>query len=450
MPRRLVSLLAAGVLVDCAFAQPCLPEWCDMGSFHGSPAVVRALARFDDGTGEKIYAAGVFDSVGNRYAENLAVFEGGRWRPILPGTDGEVRTLRVLDDGSGPALFVGGRFQHAGGEPAALLAKFDGTAWTPIPGLANYPGTLASWTTIYDVVTWDRGEGPELYVGGFFGLVGSTSPVSVARLSEEGFTPLGSGLTPSSLQRIIGVAALRVLDLGDGPALYVGGTFATAGGLAAQNIARWDGAAWSALGGGLLESGADGYVVPTVTAILPDGDSGALLVAGDFKLNGIGGVARWDGGSWSVLPGDFAPNGAGRITLLGDGPTPELFAYGRFQLLNGQPATGIARWTGSAWSTVGPAIPNQGIYDLIDVVDNRGPAMLAAGRSLLGLPSTPVARRGVILGDLDCDGAVSLADLAVLLSAFGVSDAGDLDGDGQTTLEDLTILLSKFGNACGG
>ncbi len=449
MPRGLVSLLAAGVLVESALAQPCPPQWCDFGSFHGSPAVVRALARFDDGTGEKIYAAGVFDTVGNRYAENLAVFDGRQWRPVLPGTDGEVRTLRVLDDGSGPALFVGGRFQNAGGQPAALLAKYDGWTWTPVPGLANYPGTLASWTTIYDVVTWDRGGGPELYVGGFFGLVGSTSPVSVARLTEVGFEPLGTGLTATPFQSIIGVGALRVIDLGDGPALYVGGTFATAGGVDARNIARWDGSAWSGLGPGLAESGADGYVVPTVTAILPDGDSGALLVAGDFTLNGVSGVARWDGAAWSVLPGDFAPNGAGRITVIENGPDAGLYAHGRFLTLDGQPATGIARWTGSRWSNVGPAIPNQGLYDLIDVVDHRGPAILAAGRTLFDLPSTPIARRGALLGDLDCSGEVGLPDLAILLTAFGVSPEGDLNADGSTSLEDLAILLSKFGNACG-
>lgn len=451
MASRFLMLVAAGLLLDSTFAQPtCLPAWCEAGSFSGgsSTTTIRALALFDDGTGEKLYAGGVFDRVGNLPAQNLAVFDGVRWRPVFPGTDGEVRTLRVLDDGSGPALFVGGRFQHAGGQPAALLAKYDGWVWTPVPGLANYPGTLASWTTIYDVTTWNRGNGPELYVGGFFGLIGSTDPVSVARLTEEGFEPLSSGLTATPFQGIIGVAALRVLDLGDGPALYVGGTFATAGGIAAQNIARWDGSAWSALGGGLVESGRDGYVIPTVTAILPALDAGppALLVAGDFAVNGVAGVAQWDGASWNVLPGDFVPNGPGRITVLGEGSDAAVFAYGRFSTINGLPANGVARWNGERWTNVGPALPNQGIYDLIEAVDHRGPALFAAGRELLN--STQVARLGALVGDLDCDSEVGLSDLAILLAAFGVSPDGDLDGDGSTSLADLATLLSKLGNAC--
>src|SRR5262245_27936933 len=45
------------------------------------------------------------------------------------------------------------------------------------------------------------------------------------------------------------VNALAVFDDGGGPALYAGGSFTTAAGsVAASNIAKWDGRAWSALG----------------------------------------------------------------------------------------------------------------------------------------------------------------------------------------------------------
>ncbi|MBI5864184.1 MAG: hypothetical protein HZB38_06730 [Planctomycetes bacterium] len=51
-------------------------------------------------------------------------------------------------------------------------------------------------------------------------------------------------------------------------------------------------------------------------------------------------------------------------------------------------------------------------------------------------------------GDLDGDGDVDLADLAILLSDFGCTTppcAGDINGDGVTDLGDLTILLANFG-----
>jgi hypothetical protein len=49
-------------------------------------------------------------------------------------------------------------------------------------------------------------------------------------------------------------------------------------------------------------------------------------------------------------------------------------------------------------------------------------------------------------GDLDGDGDVDLADLALLLASYGVDDGGDLDGDGDTDLADLAILLSNYGS----
>ena len=48
------------------------------------------------------------------------------------------------------------------------------------------------------------------------------------------------------------------------------------------------------------------------------------------------------------------------------------------------------------------------------------------------------------VGDLDGDGVVSGSDLAVLLAAWGTSDA-DLNGDGITNGADLAILLAAWG-----
>jgi hypothetical protein len=50
--------------------------------------------------------------------------------------------------------------------------------------------------------------------------------------------------------------------------------------------------------------------------------------------------------------------------------------------------------------------------------------------------------------DLDGDGQIGLADLTILLSAYGVNNQGDLDGDSMTDLSDLTLLLSRFGASC--
>src|SRR5262245_17567130 len=49
------------------------------------------------------------------------------------------------------------------------------------------------------------------------------------------------------------VYASIVYDDGNGPALYIGGSFTSVSGVAANGIAKWNGSAWSALGSGVSQ-----------------------------------------------------------------------------------------------------------------------------------------------------------------------------------------------------
>ncbi len=86
------------------------------------------------------------------------------------------------------------------------------------------------------------------------------------------------------------VFALTVADDGSGPALYAGGQFNSAGGQAANHVARWDGSGWSALGQGL-----NSWVFTLETF---DDGTGAGLYAGGAFTHSPGGdshLARWKG-----------------------------------------------------------------------------------------------------------------------------------------------------------
>lgn len=55
------------------------------------------------------------------------------------------------------------------------------------------------------------------------------------------------------------------------------------------------------------------------------------------------------------------------------------------------------------------------------------------------------------VGDFDGDGAVTTADVAVVLANYGnggPNSPGDVDGDGDTDLGDLALLLSRYGTVC--
>lgn len=124
--------------------------------------------------------------------------------------------------------------------------------------------------------------------------------------------------------------------------LYAGGVFDTAGGIRANNIARWDGITWSA-----LSSGMNG----TVNAITID-HSGNLYAGGNFSSAGginANHIARWDGSAWSALGSGV--NGGIR-TLVFD-RLGNLYAAGNFDSAGGVHAKCVARWDGSAWSALG-------------------------------------------------------------------------------------------------
>jgi hypothetical protein len=120
--------------------------------------------------------------------------------------------------------------------------------------------------------------------------------------------------------------------LADGSDLYVTGQFETAGGAAASNIARWDGAQWHALGGGIQGIG---YALTML--------NGKLYVGGGFYLAGdvtVSNVASWDPatstwtavGSAPTYDGDvFALAAVDDRYLVVGGYFSKLYA-GRFQV----------------------------------------------------------------------------------------------------------------------
>ena len=74
---------------------------------------------------------------------------------------------------------------------------------------------------------------------------------------------------------------------------------------------------------------------------------------------------------------------------------------------------------------------------------------LAAGGSGAGVPH-PLHVEDACAGDANGDAAVDVADLLLILAAFGGSECGrtDLDGDCDTDVRDVLTCLSDFGARC--
>ena len=205
--------------------------WSAVGqhSVEGFNSSANALAVFDDGTGPALYAGGSFTFVGRTTLRRIARWDGGAWRPFgtAQGADDTVRALAVADLGDGPALYAAGDFLAIDGQPASRVARWDGVQWSPVGvGVGSSVNALAAF---------DDGDGPALYAAGrFFRLGDERSSFYIARWDGDDWSPLGAGLSREA-------DALAVYDDGSGPALYVGGSFTTAGGVASSRLARWGG-----------------------------------------------------------------------------------------------------------------------------------------------------------------------------------------------------------------
>jgi hypothetical protein len=143
----------------------------------------------------------------------------------------------------------------------------------------------------------------DIFVAGRFTEAGNRTVNQVARWDGEQFHPLGEGLKGGAPYVLVA----------DGDDLYAVGSFTSAGYESANGIARWDGAAWSPVGTGEGAKGpyGDSYGVWLRAAAIYDGK---LIIAGEFRsVDGVPAmnIAAWDGANWSPLGGGV--HGPGRL-----------------------------------------------------------------------------------------------------------------------------------------
>jgi len=225
----------------------------------------------------------------------------------------------------------------------------------------------------------------------------------------------------------------------DANALYAGGAFSHASGVAAANIARWDGSTWRPLG-----AGTDG---PVYALFVDGGDlyaGGAFTTAGGSTANNI---ARWDGNAWSSV--DAGVSGSNSVVkCISRDPSGVLIGGMFTQVGASTPANGFARWTGSEWNVLGGIVP--GIEHDIRAVRPLGGTIYVGGVLLFPgstRPSEATLARATpyVLSDhagsananSECTGCASVDALA--------ASATDLFAGGAfTTLGQITVVGSPY------
>jgi Rax2 C-terminal beta propeller domain/Secretion system C-terminal sorting domain len=238
------------------------------------------------------------------------------------------------------SLIVGGSFNAAG----QVLAN----------GIAGYNLNTGLWYAL-DTVSSDRGvsgnaavvnsivvAGDRVYIGGSFSSAGGVAANNIAVYNIGSRTWAAVGTGPAN-----GVdSAVNSMVYVSG-ALYVGGRFTHAGGIPASRIAGWDGTVWRAVGTGFDST------VQTLAS-----GSGILYAGGLFRKAGADTtrfIARWDGIEWSrvgVSDTDIAGTGVNAILPAGS----SVYVGGMFSEASGIVVNGLAKWDGGSWSAVGSGV----------------------------------------------------------------------------------------------
>jgi trimeric autotransporter adhesin len=124
--------------------------------------------------------------------------------------------------------------------------------------------------------------------------------------------------------------------------LYVGGSFSACGDVAAENVARFDGRSWHAIGSG-------DAIVGHVLALAKFG--GELVIGGSFSRIGdrpMQNIARFDGERWQPLEAGSEQ----RVNALAVHEGELYVGADVFRSLPGQRFASSGRWNGSNWRIV--------------------------------------------------------------------------------------------------
>jgi trimeric autotransporter adhesin len=448
-----------GGMVSSAFAQ-CTPRW-EAVPLEQRGGQVSASATFDAGNGPELYIAGAiagFDSPqGVRRADGLVKVRRVNGAFVYEAApvqfNGNISQMITYNDGRGPnggaSLYVLGsftQFEDQGIRVAAeRVARWDGTRWHAAGGLRGSVNGVG--LSIASAAVHDDGSGPKLYVGGTFSQAVNGSEAvlvnNIAAWDGVRWSPLGSGTDVGvwAGTNFVRVSALVSSNFTGSSRLYVGGAFTTAGGVATNGLASWNGSAfqsapaagevramtvftesrgtflfiagaqgslsrWDGRSSSFIGISTDGLSIfyPNQLIAFNDGvgpHGGLYLVGGVVGSRGgetFRNLLRYDGVlTLSSVSGGvarpeffdqaFAANAS--VADFGDGPVLALGGvFSRVGGPAGQPAGGFAAWTGTQWQGA-PALirSNQpAVYGIAGGEGNR-PLVVSGDFALAGAAS---------------------------------------------------------------
>jgi hypothetical protein len=307
--------------------------------------------------GDTVYAGGYFEYANNNKVNSIARWNGSEWQGFgyVDIFDSSLFALGVFEDFQitfgginsvpgavndmvmsssvdfGKTLYVGGSF------PVVVNDDNFAPHILDVNNIAMYYLELGLWDMLTDLGTLVTGTTGAvnaldvgiagLFVGGTFdsaGGVADTNLIARYSIQNTSWVSIGGGIIGTE------VNAITVTD--DGINVYVGGNFTQAGNVSVQNVAKWTGSNWQAVGAGL-----NGTVYDIVILGSDIYAAGQFFTA-DYESFHV--LARWDGSTWAFMGDQITPAGQQEkydikglaLTSIGN----NLYLGGHFETMDGE------------------------------------------------------------------------------------------------------------------
>ena len=280
--------------------------------------------------GESAAVLDVQDSITMRYIAGR-LKSTGQWDDLgltaNPATGGTVYAICIASDKS---VYVGGAFTNWNGNDASdnIVRYIPGTdTWEPLSTGLN--------STVWDIIEGPNGD---IYICGEF-TDGVGDEDFIVRWDGTDFNALGDPTTGATITAAYAMAFDR------SGYLYVVGNFTEWGNVAAADyIARWSGAAWTAVG-----AGGTGIV----RTIGIDNDDN-IYIGGDFQDWAADAdadyLAWWNGSAWTSVDGAEVEDVVRAIAVSSDNI---VYIGGAFTDINGDNTLAyVAAWDGSSFTSL--------------------------------------------------------------------------------------------------
>ena len=343
--KKLLLTLTLSFFASCfAFAQ-----WDSVGNgVRGAVKYISAPVVYTQTVyNGSLYIGGEFDTVGGQQASGLGEWNGITWNVFGKISTGGTVVSSTVYNGN---LVIGGYFDSVAHFAVNDIAEWNGSTWSGL-------GKSTSGSIIVEALTVYKGN---LIAGGLFAGVGSIVVNNIAEWNGSAWVALGNGVFNKSLNKTSktggGIYALSVYN-GN---LYAGGKFDSAGTVAANNLAMWNGTTWSAVGTGLNDS-----TIQSLTVYNNELYAGGFL--GSYNKS-WGTIDRWNGINWYTVGNGFLGNSynGSKINALCVYDSA-VYATGAFDSIGGIAAAGVASWNGVNWARLSFGINGQGqaisVYD---------------------------------------------------------------------------------------